>query len=134
MSELEQYRRNLQKLREKAALYGMAVPIDLQNEIEFHERKIQELESRPLARPMSRWAIIREIHKSHPVQFQLFQAIVYYVLSMAYMYYFSDSTSFVYYGFNLIKNSFDLLMLVLATVMLIRIGILLVLAIVKGKR
>lgn len=42
--ELQQYQKNLQKLKEQAALYGMTVPLDLTNNIDYHEQKIQELQ------------------------------------------------------------------------------------------
>ena len=43
--ELEQYQQNLAKLKEQAAFYGMAVPLELANNIHYHEQKIQELQA-----------------------------------------------------------------------------------------
>jgi len=44
MRKLEQLKKNLERLEEQAALYGMAQPLWLINEIEYHKTRIKELE------------------------------------------------------------------------------------------
>ena len=44
MSQLEQYKADLAKLEENAAMYGVNVPSELQNNINWHEARIRELE------------------------------------------------------------------------------------------
>ena len=44
--QLETYRVNLARLELQSANYGLNVPFELQNEIEFHKKKIAEIESR----------------------------------------------------------------------------------------
>ncbi|MCO6449957.1 MAG: hypothetical protein J5I90_04140 [Caldilineales bacterium] len=44
--QLDIYRVNLAQLEVRAANYGLSVPFTIQNEIDFHQRKIAELEAR----------------------------------------------------------------------------------------
>ena len=44
MSELEELKDNLEDLKVQAARHGMTIPLDIKNNIEWHEEKIKELE------------------------------------------------------------------------------------------
>ncbi len=44
--QLQTYRVNLARLEVQAANYGLAIPLSIQNEVDFHQRKIAELEHR----------------------------------------------------------------------------------------